>query len=140
MLKPQGSESGDQIETEFIALSLFTDEKEVGTILCQFFTAIEAVIKAMGSIRQSFDADHHDGIIGCLYRSLQNLKILGEIQSLGAFDFRKQFVATELLKAIFEVKIVDQWQAKEKLVLQDKNQMSIIRELLEGFWLQSKDL
>lgn len=49
MLKPY--DDSNQIDTESIGLTLFTDEKEVGIILSQFFTSIEAVIKALGSIQ-----------------------------------------------------------------------------------------
>lgn len=35
------------------------------------------------------------------------MKVLGDIQSIGAFDFKKSFVAGDLLKAIFDIKVFD---------------------------------
>lgn len=47
-----------------------------------------------------------------------------------------------MLKTIFDLKVIDgSWESKQaKLVPQEKMHMIIIREVLEGFWLQPKDL
>lgn len=121
---------------------MFSDEREVGDVLTQFFSSIEAVIKSLGNIHFSFNSQQNEGITSCLYRSLQILRTFGEISSIGSFEFKRVFAGSELLKAIFDVKVVDSsWESKAaRLVTQDKVQMTIIRELLEGYWLQSKDL
>ena len=50
------------------------------------------------------------------------MKTLGEIQSIGPFDFRKSFVSGDLLRAIFDIKVKDAgWECMQgRMVSQDK--------------------
>lgn len=55
---------------------------------------------------------------------------------------RKAFVQSDLLKVIFEIKIVDEtWESKiNNWTVIDKQHYSLLREVFEAVWCQPKDL